>query len=411
MTKITLISSGQPSANPRLVKEAKTLEQAGYNVTVIYVPISPWADVFDKALFHKHPQIKFIQAGYHPFRQKLLYKLARVRRKALSSLYQRAGDILNVADYSTILFGQELLKAAKRHKADLYIAHNLGALPAAVKAARFHEAKVGFDAEDFHRGEFSTNSLEKQQTEFIENKYFPEVNYLTVASPLIGEAYKALFPELSPVVIHNVFPVSGLSELKAKGGVAGLRLFWFSQTIGRGRGLEQVIKAIGLLKHASVSLTLLGNHSSEMHDYLLKIAEEASLDPRQLHFMAPVAEDELFKIAAEFDIGIGAEVPDSLNREYCLTNKIYTYLLAANALVLSDTQAQRQFLEENPGIGFLYKNGDPVGLANVLRKYLNDTGLLREHQQNARSLAKARYNWEIESQKFLKVVQSTLAKN
>jgi glycosyltransferase involved in cell wall biosynthesis len=406
--KITLVSSGQPSANPRLTKEAIAFDQAGYDVTVIYVPISPWADDFDKILFQKYPRIKFIQAGYHPNKQKWLYRGARVRKKVYSLLNQNIGNAFNVVDYSTVLFGQELLTAAKQHKADLYIAHNLGALPAAVKAAQFHNAKVGFDAEDFHRGEFVTDNPEQQKTISIENKYFPLINYLSVASPLIGEAYQKIFPTLSPVTINNIFPLNKLSDKPVKESFSGLSLFWFSQTIGKSRGLENIIRAMGLLKDLQLCLNLLGNVTEGMKNYILEVAYDVEVAQKQINFLAPVPEDELFRLSSGFDIGIGSDVPYCLNREYCLTNKIFTYLIAGNALVLSDTEAQAVFLEEHKEIGRIYKHDNPESLASVLRFYSVNNDILASHQRNARELAEKKLNWETESKKLLALIESVL---
>jgi len=51
LKKIVIVSSGQPSANPRIVKEAVAFSETGYQVKVIYCSLSPWADEFDKKLF------------------------------------------------------------------------------------------------------------------------------------------------------------------------------------------------------------------------------------------------------------------------------------------------------------------------------------------------------------------------
>lgn len=404
---ITVISSGQPSANPRLVKEAIALSDSGYNVTVVYVPISPWADTFDERLFHKYPQIRFVKAGYHPEKQKWGYLVARARRKVMSRIFKHAGDILDAADYSTILFGQELLRTTKKHKADLYIAHNLGALPVAVKVARMHKSKVGFDAEDYHRGEFHDHTLEEQQTKYLENKYFPKLDYLSVASPLIGQVYLELFPQINPVVINNVFPIQKLKYLPVK-SASTLKLFWFSQTIGKSRGIEDVIKAMGLTMDLPISLTLLGNITPEMKNFFLKLADEAAVKRDKINFIPPVQEDEIFKIASCYDIGIGGELTVFYNREYCLSNKIFTYLIAGNALVLSDTQAQKKFLTDFPLVGSLYK--DAISLASIFRRYVENKELLALHQKNARELAVNELNWETESKKLVSIVGSVLSK-
>ena len=48
--QIVLITSGQPSLNPRLVKEADTLSAAGFDVTVLYAYWNEWGTRYDKEL-------------------------------------------------------------------------------------------------------------------------------------------------------------------------------------------------------------------------------------------------------------------------------------------------------------------------------------------------------------------------
>jgi len=48
LKKIVLITTGQPSCNPRVVKEADALSAAGHEVTVIYNYYIGWADENDQ---------------------------------------------------------------------------------------------------------------------------------------------------------------------------------------------------------------------------------------------------------------------------------------------------------------------------------------------------------------------------
>jgi hypothetical protein len=66
--------------------------------------------------------------------------------------------------------------------------------------------------------------------------------------------------------------------------------------------------------------------------------------------MAPP--EEMVRQAAPYDIGLSLETDISDNRSLCLTNKIFTYLLAGVPVLLSDTPAQRALaprLQANPG--------------------------------------------------------------
>lgn len=393
--KIVIVTSAQPVANPRAVKEAKALQQQGYNVTVIYAPLSPWGDEFDKKLFAETPNIHWISAGYHQYKQSLKYKYARVRRKIFEKLF-KLGLENYAADYASILFCQELTNAAKRCPADLYIAHNLGALPAAIKAAKKYKANTAFDAEDFHRGENVLGSFHWRHTVYLENKYLPQLSYLSTASPLITKEYKQLFSQLSVFTINNVFPLNFLQPLAFSKSQNTLKLFWFSQTIGPKRGLEDVIKAMGILNNEKIKLHLLGNLSLSSKQYFEQLVEESNIKKEQIEYLLPVEEDKIAEIASTCDIGLALEVPYYLNREICLTNKIFIYLLAGNAIVFSNTKSQEKFLKENIGIGKIYSSGSPEELALIFQFYLNNPDVLLEHRKNSWSLAKDKFNWDNE---------------
>ena len=48
--KVVLITSGQPSLNPRLVKEADILANSGFDVTVLYAYWNNWGTTYDNDL-------------------------------------------------------------------------------------------------------------------------------------------------------------------------------------------------------------------------------------------------------------------------------------------------------------------------------------------------------------------------
>src|SRR4051812_25642479 len=113
LKKIVIVTSGQPSANPRLVKEATALAHAGYFVRVVYCPLSPWADRFDDQLFQKHPEINWVKAGYHFLQEGARYKLVRLRTKLFNFLFRFVPFVSNAAENSAGLFGNELKIKAK----------------------------------------------------------------------------------------------------------------------------------------------------------------------------------------------------------------------------------------------------------------------------------------------------------
>lgn len=402
MKSITFITTGQPTTNPRLVKEAEILYQLGYQVKVICCFYQSWAAKFDEEITNRKPGM-YIYCGGDPIVQKRTYFKTRLRQKLCRLLFKYI-KIPGVAEKAISRTHSEALSIAKKIKSDIYIAHNLGALPAAVLASKYWGVKTGYDAEDMHSGQFiSPKDGMYQLNKYIEEKYFPETDYFSAASPLIAEYYSVTYPYLKPVVINNTFPKTHLKIKKNYSEGSPLKLFWFSQTIGSDRGLELIIKAIA---HTApyVQLHLLGSCTGNDFKTLIILAKNLGLNDEQLQFHKPIAPDKLFSFAAQFDIGMASETASTLNRDICLTNKIFTYLQSGLVIIASDTKAQKLFMQQYPTTGNLYDKNDITTLSDRLNAYAKDPELLYQTRLQNYLLGQADLNWEHESQVFLNLV-------
>ncbi|MBS1519465.1 MAG: hypothetical protein JST50_00600 [Bacteroidetes bacterium] len=405
MKTIALISVGQPSTNPRLVKEANALTQNGYKVYVIYSYWNQWAWESDKLLFPKARWVPVL-AGGAPYKNKLLYFYTRLRLKLFRFIAQNLTLKFGVAEIAKGRTYPDLLKKAKSIKADLYIAHVHAALPAAIKAAKKNDAKCGFDAEDFHRREADddTNSFYFKISKYLDDKYLPKADYITIASPLISREYEKLYPGLKNVVINNVFESDKRLEINPHKDQP-IKLFWFSQTVGTGRGLEDVIEALALLNNYPFELHLLGDAGSSVKSDFLKRFND---QPGKIHFHEPIPADHIIAFANQFDIGLALEKNTPYNRDICLTNKIFTYVQSGLAVIASNTSAQTELMNQYPSIGKLYQGGDVQSLAEVLLYYQENRDQLFETRKAALNTAHKQLNWESESQKFLALVKQTI---
>jgi len=409
MINVALLTSAQPSANPRLLKEAKSLFYNGYKVTVIWCPISPWADEFDQKLFNEYPFIIWIKAGYHSKHQQLGYWYARIRQKIWKVIYNLIGNYFDAAIKSLVLYSQELNSIACQKKADLYVGHNLGALPAVVKAAKKHKVKSIFDFEDFHRGESAESSLQTKMVKEIENFYISFVDRISTASFSITEAYQTIFKKKNITTINNCFPLSYAVDCLQKLPNRPLKLFWFSQYVGKQRGLQTVIKAMSNFATDEITLTLLGTATDELKEYFYELMDDVGLNKSQVVFLDPRQESEIVQIAAKHHIGLAVEYVHIANRDLCLTNKLFMYMLAGNSLLMTDTKSQQYFFQENSNIGLVYEQENVTSMVNALKYYLDNPAILEEHRKQSFQLAKEKYNWEMEQHIFLNNVKSVLA--
>ena len=412
--KICLITPGHLASNPRLVKEAQALAADGYKVHLVFTQYVPYLIDFDRVILKNNPSWTYdcLNRTSKSIYIKSRNYIAATIQKLCAMLLLRGKKSDFIFCHAINRYFSWQLKKALAAKADLYIAHNLAALPVAVFAAKQNKVKCGFDAEDFHRNETSNDPANPDVIlkTAIENRYFPQTNYLTAGSLPIANLYQALFPQQKIYPILNVFSVVKEVSAPITQPDQPLKLFWFSQSVGLNRGLQDVLKAIRLLENEKIELHILGFLSDEI-DLKLKefIAGLKFGSKPNILFHQPVYADKLIAFAAQFDVGLALEPAFCTNNDAALSNKIFTYLQAGLAVAATDTTAQKQFLNENPALGFCYEKGNVNGLAAILKQFIDRPNVLLQTKQAAFDAAKNTFNWETESRKFLNVVAQTLA--
>lgn len=374
---------------------------------------APWATQMDrKLLVSRRWSCRYVDGD--PVTKPLAYWHTRVRhglsRRLIRRWKFRESSLLRRWALCRIL--PELEREALRTPADLYIAHYPGALPAAVNAARKHKAKVGFDAEDFHT-EFPAlgecTSVEDCLVEEVERTFLPECDYITASSPFIAEAYENKYRIPRPTTILNVFPLSMRpASFRPTRKDRPLRIYWFSQTIGKQRGLEDAVRAMGALPGYDIELHLQGVPATGYLNKLLELATSTGANPNKVVVHLPVPPDDLIQIAAEYDVGLALEPGRDANNKMALSNKIFVYLLAGNAVVATATKAQRLLMADIPDVGFCYEPGDVDALARCLKRWYEDRNALDRARRQAWDWGSRRYNWDIEKKKFLEVIERIL---
>lgn len=407
-TDVCFLTPGQPSNNPRLVKEADALTESGYTVQVLCMDCGLWPSQTDSSVLAVRPWgCRYV--GGMVQRRSWAYRFTRLRHACSKrALHWFAGpESLWMA--AMVRVGPEIEAAALRHPAKLYIAHHASVLPAAVKAAAKYGARVGYDAEDFYtemHGAAKPQDLLGRIAERIERKYLKSCDYVTAASPGIADAYPEKYPIPRPVTVLNVFPLAQRPPAFRSGTAPGpLRLYWFSQCIGSGRGIEDVVRAMGLLSGANIELHLRGNWRAGYRERLVDLARSVGVSGHRIVGHAPAPPDEMVRLAAEYDVGLALELPVERNRTLCLTNKLFVYLLAGNAIIATNVEAQKSLMSKLGAAGWCYEPGDIQTLAAGIDKWYKDREDLERSRRRAWDWGGRRYNWDTEKQTFLNVVE------
>ncbi len=409
MARICLITTSTPSANPRLVKEADALVAAGHDVRVVGAHWVDWATDADIEMIASRGWT-FSVVDWRRHVRPALWWSSRLRQHGARRLCDALGPRRGLAETAMTRVAPELAREVRRHSADLYIAHNLGALPIALDAARRMNARVGFDAEDFHSGQLSPgrDRLMHGITESIERRCLPVCDYVTAAAPLIAEAYAALCDILVPTVVLNVFSKRFRPAAPSVSNDDRIRLYWFSQTIGPDRGLEDAVTAAGLLRDPRVELHCRGRWQDGYEARLRHLANVSGLTTERLVSHPPARPDAMVALAAGMDIGLALEPPASRNNDILWSNKAFTYLLAGTPVILSRTTGQSALAPLFGDAAVTYTPGNAAELAAGLERWTRNPTALAHARRLAWRLGEERYNWEVEMPRFLSIVSEVL---
>jgi glycosyltransferase involved in cell wall biosynthesis len=403
---ICLVTPSHLASAPRVVKEADALTEAGFQVTVISARNSAAADPLDEAI---RRQVRW-QSRRVDLRGRGRLGRSLLHRAARMILAGPGIPPLRLAAWAESSAFPALWGETRSCPARLYIGHCLTGLAAILPVARAHGAHAGFDAEDYHEAELEPEKMGTagiRAARILQKAAWKQCEHLTAAAPLIAQQLREDYGRM-PGVILNVFPKRMAPDVppRERPKRSRVRLYWFSQTIGPGRGLEQLVEACRFLERP-VEVRMRGH---EEEGFARRLEEKLAVTGRghvlQVAGLAPP--DEMARLAAECDIGLCLEQNEPANRGLCLTNKIFTYLLAGVPMVLSDTPAHRELAPRLGPAALVADLENPKALAEAISRLAVDAAHGRQAAEHAWRLGQERYNWEVEKKNLVERVQRVL---
>lgn len=405
---LCLITPTHLANSPRVLKEAITLQEAGYRVQVVCGRNTRSLDKDDLELISHHRlEVHRVDTFRHvrTLFDDLRFRMARQRRRN-----RRTSSLAVCALAENRSVGALLRTVRRLPAADLYLGHAPSGLAAAGYAATTRGARLGFDAEDFHPAETHdvvNDPAALHGLETIERTYLPRCAHFTAASPLIGDAYVETYQVSPPRTVLNTFPKhEGPSFPSSPPAGARPRLYWYSQTIGPGRGLEAVILTLGKMK-TPCDLDLRGEAVPGFVEKLKTLSQQTGYRG-VLQILPRAAPENLVTLTTSYDLGLALEQTTPRNRDLCLTNKLFTYLLAGVPVAYTPTQAQRLFATTVGEAAIELPLHEPATAAHRLDQYFATPSAQTQAREQAWKVAQSRYHWEFDAQEFLDSLQRAL---
>lgn len=388
---VLLLTSTNLACNPRCLKELRLLREQGHRVSLVAFELHNWTTDKEKLLREELAGVEFhyLDAGRHPLMPWLKATITEQLSRRLSAL---APSHLWLAAMSINKRSWMLLQWVKRHgkKYDLIIAHNPPAFYAAAWLANATGSPYAIDIEDYHPGEGS-GPFQSRCATVLMRRLLPGAAYVSFASPLIKEySQRLVSPERSDnwVVVNNTFSRTEFVAPVPVEAAAPLRLIWFSQYINYGRGLEQLLPVLDEFGD-KIRLTLVG---SGREPFLGK----ETAGRKYVRVLDAMPQAEVHRSLSHYDVGLAIEDGSAdINKDICISNKIWSYLLSGLYIVSSDTKGQLRFMEEHPGNG-VCSSLQPADLRKAIVHLLDHLTAVREGRA-ARYAQGASAAWENES--------------
>jgi glycosyltransferase involved in cell wall biosynthesis len=389
---VCVVISAELSRSPRMLKAADALAAAGHDVRVVSARFGGWPREADRGLARTW---RTTEVNCARDEAPLTYLRSGVRVRAARALAQLIGPERSPLALAADAYGRvrgELLQAVLAEPADLVYSGTGPAMPVAHAAGLRLGVPYAIDVEDLHHGEQPATSegrLFNGLAARIEAAVLRGAAFVTAGSTAMAEAYAHRYG-IAPIAVHNVFPLPASAPQLSAPPRDGLRLYWFGQTVGRGRGLEDVVRAMAGLRG---ELHLRGRPAGSFLDTLRRQACREAPE-LQIFQHDPAPPGQMVALCEGYDVGIALETADVANRVVSLSNKALTYPLAGLPAAITDTPGQRELARDLSEGAIVAAPGDVAALAAGLRRWAGDRALLARARAAAWEAARRRWHWE-----------------
>ncbi len=283
-------------------------------------------------------------------------------------------------------------------KKDFLLANDLDTLLANYWASKFSKAMLVYDSHELFTEvpELIHRPETQKKWEKIEAGILPEVSRAYTVCQPIADYYHQKYG--TPFQVIRNLP-HYRAELNSNGKLEkmanGRKIMLYQGALNIGRGLEQVIDAISLIRE-QVCFFIIGDGDITEN---LKLQVKSLAIEETVIFLGRLPYDELTSYTPQANLGISMEQPGfGLSYEYSLPNKLFDYIQAEVPVLGSNLSGIKSIIEQYQ-IGKTTADFLPEQLSNTILEMLNDTSANAQWKANLKQTKKI-FCWEQEKQKL-----------
>jgi glycosyltransferase involved in cell wall biosynthesis len=318
--------------------------------------------------------------------------------RARTAVRETVGRVAQVARYLLATRSWAGAWSGIAPAADIWQSEGLVTLPVTIELARRHGGRVVYDSRDVHveSGRFARlpgpwrtllRARERSWVRSCDALVTVSQPYADVLERSLGRRPDAIVMNCPPLWVPPDPPPRVLHE--ELGLAPDIRIVLYLGQVAPGRGVEQLVEAIGRVDRA---VLVVGGWGSRYE--ALRAAAAAGPTADRVRFIPGVAPDRIPIVVASADVSAMPVHGTTLNHRLNTPTKLFDAIGAGTPVVASDLPAMAEIVRET-GCGELCDPTDPDDIGRAIRAIV-DASLDRRSELRAACLRAAgeRYNWE-----------------
>jgi glycosyltransferase involved in cell wall biosynthesis len=410
---VCMIVHNQLWNDARVKKEASSLRDAGWQVTIIARPeqghpgSEDWQGIRVIRPRYRSALTDNLRKGFDtgPSRRRSLVEgligaLRRNRaRRFFSDLFRNS------------MFELKFLRAAISAKADVYHANDLDTLLVAWIASKICGGRLVYDSHELWLGSAKylreMSAPGRLRDRLTEKVLVCSADAVIHATPGRAEAMKRMYPRIRRMcIVENCPGITGRHESdrlrRAAGAPTDCALILYQGVLANERGLEQLFDAARILRGENLRIVLVGHDCTDGRLPAMAAAPDLA---GIVTLLPPVESEELPNLTAGADMGLILFRNTCLNHFYSLPNKLYEYMMAGIPVIASDLPEIARIVN-SCGCGLLVDPENPESIAGGIRDLASKPAERLEMGRRAREAAVANHCWPVQEKALLSLYSS-----
>jgi len=284
---------------------------------------------------------------------------------------------------------------------DAYHAHDLETLPIAYLLGKIKKKPVIYDSHELYTEMKKHHPAARKFWLLLERllvrKTFANIQTTDSRAEVFARRYHVKIP----IVIRNCQPYREVKKNNLFREQLHIpmdkKIILYQGMIDPGRGVDILIETMNYLDNAVLILMGQGNYKN-----VIKKRLENNSKKKDIFILDAVPLEKLADYTASADIGVSLVQNTGLNNYLMISNKFFEYLTAGLPVVFPNFPEWKKLVPKY-SVGKIVDPTKPQKVAEAINSILSNEKLYQKMADNARTMVRDFYNWELEVKKLLKI--------